>query len=74
MLNRISIFHKTNHNVMDIQTKKLQLIEQLTRVEDDTILEQIREVLSAQVPLGFDELGNPINQSALKQRVLEFPR
>lgn len=48
---------------MDIQTRKLFLIEQLTRVEDDRILEQIEEILGAtsSSTVGFDEKGNPIS-------------
>ena len=47
---------------MDIQSEKLLLIEQLLRVSDVRIMEQIRELLNKESNpiVGFDPQGRPV--------------
>lgn len=49
------------------------LIEPLTRVEDDSILEQIKGVLvtGTEQTIGFDESGKPLSQQALEKTIQE---
>ena len=52
---------------MDIQTEKLQLIEQLAKLEDIEIIEQIKYLLANPV-VGTKPDGTPIRQSDLIKR------
>ncbi|MGW8123321.1 hypothetical protein ACV07N_11735 [Roseivirga echinicomitans] len=56
---------------MDIQTEKLHLIEQLTRLQDVSIIKRVKELLQT-VPkekiVGSDPDGRTINESDLVAR------
>jgi len=48
---------------MDFQTEKLQLIEELARMQDVRIVAQIKELLRKKAPLKADEMQNRTNGS-----------
>jgi hypothetical protein len=58
---------------MDIQTEKLHLIEELARIQDFNIIEQVKRVLdqSANPVVGFDVKGEPITRGQLVKRIEE---
>jgi hypothetical protein len=58
---------------MDIQAEKLHLIEELTRVQDIHIIEQIKELLKQKNNpiVGFEIDGNPITRKQLIKRIEE---
>ena len=55
---------------MDIQAEKLELIEQLARIQDVEIIRRIKEILSSQSwPVaGYEPNGTSISQSAFLER------
>lgn len=57
-------------NRMDVKAEKLYLIEQLTRLQDTKIIQQIKELLSSQSePLaGYKPTGESITKSELIAR------
>lgn len=58
---------------MNIQTEKLSLIENLTKVEDAAVLLQIRHILGlTDDPIvGYEIDGKPITKSELNQSLKE---
>jgi len=54
-------------NSMDIKAEKLYLIEQLARLQDTKIIQQIKDLLSTQTDLivGYKSTGEPIPKSDL---------
>ena len=61
---RLLSLENQNLEVMDIQAEKLQLIEELTRVQDIHIIEQIKQLLmKAHNPVvGYNANGQSITQ------------
>ena len=57
-------------NRMDVKAEKLYLIEQLTKLQDTKIIQQIKELLSSQSePIaGYKPTGEPITKSELIAR------
>lgn len=55
---------------MDIKAEKLYLIEQLARLQDTRIIQQIKDILSSQSdPIaGYKSTGEPITKSELIAR------
>jgi hypothetical protein len=55
---------------MDIKAEKLYLIEQLARLEDTRIIQQIKDLLSSQSEpiVGYKPGGEPITKSELMAR------
>ena len=58
---------------MDIQAEKLQLIEELARIQDIHIIEQIKQLLKkAHNPIvGYEINGDPITRKELIKRIEE---
>jgi len=56
-----------NKREMDIKSEKLYLIEQLARLEDIKIIQQIKDILSLQSDpiVGYKPGGEPITKSKL---------
>lgn len=55
---------------MDIQAEKLYLIEELARIQDISIIEQIKQLLKKNNPvMGYDIKGAPITGKQLIQRI-----
>jgi hypothetical protein len=48
---------------MDFQTEKLQLIEELARMQDVRIVAQIKELLTKKAPAKTSEMHNRANSS-----------
>ena len=57
-------------NSMDVKSEKLYLIEQLARLQDVKIIQQIKDLLSAQTDpiVGHKPTGEPITKSELIAR------
>ena len=57
-------------NSMDVKAEKLYLIEQLTKLQDTKIIQQIKDLLSAQSDptVGYKPTGEPITKSDLIAR------
>ena len=55
---------------MDVKAEKLHLIEQLARLQDTRIIQQIKDILSSQSePIaGYKPTGEPITKSELIAR------
>lgn len=55
---------------MDVKAEKLYLIEQLTKLEDIKIIQQIKDILSSQSEpvAGYKPNGEPITKSELIAR------
>jgi hypothetical protein len=58
---------------MDIQAEKLRLIEELARIQDIHIIEQINELLKQKSDpvVGFEITGAPISRRQLIKRIEE---
>jgi hypothetical protein len=58
---------------MDIQAEKLHLIEELARIQDIHIIEQIKELLmqKSNPVVGYEITGVPITRKQLIQRIEE---
>jgi hypothetical protein len=58
---------------MDIQAEKLHLIEELTRIQDIQIIEQIKQLLKQKnnPVVGFEINGEPITRKQLIVRIEE---
>lgn len=58
---------------MDIQAEKLHLIEELTRIQDIRIIEQIKELLKKKnnPVVGYEISGDPITRRQLIKRIEE---
>jgi hypothetical protein len=55
---------------MDIQAEKLRLIEELARIQDIHIIEQIKQLLKRQNPVvGYGINGNAITRKQLIKRI-----
>ena len=56
---------------MDVQTEKLQLIEQLLRTNDMRVLAEIREILSKTINpvVGYEPDGTPITQQDFIRKI-----
>lgn len=56
---------------MDIQAEKLHLIEELTRIQDIRIIEQIKLLLKQQnnPVVGYEISGEPITRKQLIRRI-----
>ncbi|HMQ00392.1 MAG TPA: hypothetical protein PKC24_11475 [Cyclobacteriaceae bacterium] len=56
---------------MDIQAEKLQLIEQLAKIQDIQIINQIKELLKQKnnPVVGYEITGQPITRKQLIQRI-----
>ncbi|MEQ9413470.1 MAG: hypothetical protein RIF39_06550 [Cyclobacteriaceae bacterium] len=56
---------------MDIQTEKLLLIEQLLRVSDAQVIEQVRELLKRENDpiVGYEADGRPITQQDFIRKI-----
>ncbi len=55
---------------MDIQTEKLLLIEELTKIQDVQVIEQIKQLLKRDNPVvGYAVNGNPITREQLIKRI-----
>lgn len=56
---------------MDIQAEKLLLIEELLRVRDARVIEQVRELLKKEnnPVVGFEEDGRPITHQDFIRRI-----
>jgi hypothetical protein len=63
----IRLIFKTS---MVVEAEKLYLIEQLSKLEDVKIIQQIKDLLSAQmdVTVGYKSTGEPITKSELIAR------
>lgn len=61
---------RTIYREMDIKAEKLYLIEQLARLEDIKIIQQIKNILSSQSDpvVGYNPGGEPITKSELIAR------
>jgi hypothetical protein len=59
--------------VMDIQAEKLHLIEELARIQDIHIIEQIKQLLKQQnnPVVGYEINGDPITRKQLIKRIEE---
>ena len=59
--------------VMDVQAEKLHLIEELTRIQDIHIIEQIKELLRKKnnPVVGYEITGAPITRKQLIKRIEE---
>ena len=57
-------------NKMDVKAEKLYLIEQLARLQDTKIIQQIKDILSSQTESisGYKPTGEPITKSDLIAR------
>jgi hypothetical protein len=55
---------------MDVKAEKLYLIEQLTKLEDVKVIQQIKDLLTAQndPTVGYKPTGEPITKSELIAR------
>lgn len=62
--------------VMDIQAEKLHLIEELTRIQDIQIIEQIKGLLKQKnnPVVGYEITGAPITRKQLIKRIEEAER
>jgi hypothetical protein len=60
-------------NFMDIQAEKLYLIEELTRIQDIQIIEQIKQLLKQRnnPVAGYEINGDPITRKQLIKRIEE---
>ncbi|HYF67528.1 MAG TPA: hypothetical protein VD884_05295 [Ohtaekwangia sp.] len=58
---------------MDIQAEKLHLIEELARIQDIHIIEQIKQLLKEKnnPVVGYEINGNPITRTQLIKRIEE---
>jgi hypothetical protein len=58
---------------MDIQAEKLHLIEELARIQDIHIIEQIKQLLKQKnnPVVGYEINGNPITRKQLIKRIEE---
>ncbi len=58
---------------MDIQAEKLHLIEELTRIQDIHIIEQIKQLLKQKnnPVVGYEINGDPITRKQLVKRIEE---
>lgn len=58
---------------MDIQTEKLHLIEELARLQDIRIIEQIKQLLKQKnnPVVGYEINGDPITRKQLVKRIEE---
>lgn len=58
---------------MDIQAEKLLLIEELARIEDVHVIEQIKQLLREKIDpvMGYDVKGAPISRKQLIKRIEE---
>ncbi len=58
---------------MDIQTEKLHLIEELARIQDIHIIEQIKQLLKQKnnPVVGYEINGDPITRKQLIKRIEE---
>lgn len=64
---------RIHYKGMDIKAEKLHLIEQLARLEDIQIIQQIKDLLSSQKdPIaGYKPDGGPITRSELVARATD---
>ena len=65
------IFGKSLLEVMDIQAEKLLLIEQLLRIRDARVIEQVRELLKKEnnPVIGYEADGRPITQQDFIKKI-----
>jgi hypothetical protein len=58
---------------MDIQAEKLQLIEELIRIKDSSLVDQIRQLLQQKnnPVVGYEINGTPITRKQLIKRIEE---
>lgn len=55
---------------MDIHAEKLRLIEELARIQDIQIIEQIKQLLNQKNPVvGYEINGDPITRKQLIKRI-----
>lgn len=61
---------------MDIQAEKLYLIEQLAKVQDVNVIQQLKKILEQENEsvIGYRVTGEPITQKQLVKKVQEAER
>jgi hypothetical protein len=70
-MNLSSIFVELNSNLMDIQTKKLKLIEDFLRINDEKLLDKLDLLIKEESALVNSSNLNPMTQNEFHQMVHE---